>query len=972
MSTRSISVLLKANVADFNQQLRSASKSLEELAAKGDKTGKVADTSLGRLAQSAQLQKEAWSTVSTGLLTTSAAAGALVAVAVKKFADFDSAMSEVQADTQETAANMELLRAAAIQAGADTQFSATEAAGAIDELAKAGVSTADILSGGLAGALDLAAAGSLEVSDAASIAATALTQFKLKGSDVSHVADLLAAGAGKAQGGVEDLGMALKQGGLVASQTGLSIEETTGALTAFASAGLIGSDAGTSFKSMLQRLTPQSSEAKALMDQLGISAYDASGNFIGLAQFAGNLQSSLSGLTVEQRNSAMATIFGSDAVRAANVLYEQGQTGIQGWIDKVNDQGYAARVAAQKTDNLRGDVERLGGSLETVFIKSGSGMNDMIRGLVQGLESLVDRFGALPTPVQQSALAALALVAAGTGLTGMAMKVIPQILEMKTALDSLGFSGSKAETVLKGVGKAAGLAGAAVALYGGLVNTLDNKWQEEAQGVSDFNNQLKTTGSIDLSAAFNGVWSGYWHDQARDANEFAETLKAAADPSIGQKFDNWLTGLSGSVDTASLKAQQQFKAIGQTLAEVAATDLPSAQEQFRAMWEEAGGSDEAGRRLLEVMPAYKSALLDAATASGVALDDTNMLAAANGDLQLATEGSTSASQEAADAIQTQADALSDLIDAQKEAADVNMSVDEAQGAWAEQLATNADAVKQLTGYVDENGNAVAGLGTAVTEGGAAWDLYSEAGRLANDTMLDTSKKGWDVIQSMKDQGASNADLRAQMQVTRDSFIQTATQMGMSQQAAEALADEYGLIPDRVVTTVTANDQATSKIVSIRQALANIPSSKTITVYTDHVQLGRIGNGSTGSIFAAGGAVIGPGTGTSDEVPIWGSNGEHMWTAAEVLAAGGQGAVYALRAAVRRDGVAAVRRAMGVGLAGGGAVGGGSVGRVPVSMLAPSVSVAAPSLTGLRIGGTLAMRKDGLVDLIDGRILAADV
>jgi TP901 family phage tail tape measure protein len=82
------------------------------------------------------------------------------------------------------------------------------------------------------------------------------------------VADLLAAGAGKAQGSVEDMGMALKQGGLLAASTGLSIEETTGTLAAFASAGLIGSDAGTSFKTMLQSLTPVSVAAKNEMDRL--------------------------------------------------------------------------------------------------------------------------------------------------------------------------------------------------------------------------------------------------------------------------------------------------------------------------------------------------------------------------------------------------------------------------------------------------------------------------------------------------------------------------------------------------------------------------------------------------------------------------------------------------------------------------------------------------------------------------------
>jgi hypothetical protein len=157
---------------------------------------------------------------------------------------FDKSMSRVAAASQASGAELGRLRQAALDAGADTQYSAEESAAAITELAKAGVSTADVLGGGLTGALNLAAAGEMEVADAAEVGATALSVFGLKGSEMSHVADLLAAGAGKAQGSVHDMGMALNQSALVADQAGLSIEDTTGALAMFAANGLLGSDAG--------------------------------------------------------------------------------------------------------------------------------------------------------------------------------------------------------------------------------------------------------------------------------------------------------------------------------------------------------------------------------------------------------------------------------------------------------------------------------------------------------------------------------------------------------------------------------------------------------------------------------------------------------------------------------------------------------------------------------------------------------
>ena len=203
MVERSVKVRLIAELGQYLSNMRKAGKAAEETA---DQTEKSSEKSTA----AARHQEQAWNDVSTTLIGIGAAAVAGTALAVKTFADFDKAMSSVQAATHASEEDMESFREAAVTAGAETAFSAEEAAGAIEELAKAGVASEDILGGGLAGALSLAAAGGLEVADAAEIAASALTQFKLEGKDVEHVADLLAAGAGKAQGSVTDMGEALE------------------------------------------------------------------------------------------------------------------------------------------------------------------------------------------------------------------------------------------------------------------------------------------------------------------------------------------------------------------------------------------------------------------------------------------------------------------------------------------------------------------------------------------------------------------------------------------------------------------------------------------------------------------------------------------------------------------------------------------------------------------------------------------
>jgi TP901 family phage tail tape measure protein len=308
VALRTVGVRLTADVSSYMSNMKRAGLATKEL------TGEM-----GKAAKSGHLDKVADRAGVAGF-----ALVGMAAYAVKSAAAFEKSMSAVSAATHASSKDIESLRKAALQAGKDTQYSATQAADGITELSKAGVSTADILNGGLRGALSLAAAGQISVGEAAETAASAMTQFKLSGNQVPHVADLLAAAAGKAQGSVHDMGAALNQSGLVASQFGLSIEDTTGVLAEFASAGLMGSDAGTSLKTMLLALANPSKQSRDLMDELGISFYDATGKFIGMTGVAQVLQTRLKGLTQEQRNQALGQIFGNDAIRAASVLYTDG------------------------------------------------------------------------------------------------------------------------------------------------------------------------------------------------------------------------------------------------------------------------------------------------------------------------------------------------------------------------------------------------------------------------------------------------------------------------------------------------------------------------------------------------------------------------------------------------------------------------------------------------------------------------
>jgi TP901 family phage tail tape measure protein len=306
-------------------------------------------------------------------------------------ADFDKALSGISALGGEYAENIDALSEAARTAGTAFGFTANESIKAVDALARAGLTTEQIIGGGLEGALTLAAAGNLDLASAAETAASALTQFGLSGADVGRVADALVGGANAAQGGVDELRAALNQSGLVASQFGLSLEDTVGALTTFASAGLLGSDAGTSFRAMLLRLAKPTGESAEAMEKFGLELFDTQGNFVGVEEAADQLQKGLGGLTEETRLNALATIFGQDAIRAANVLYEQGAEGVAKFTAEVSKSGEAQRVAAEQTNNLSGDIDKAKAAWEGLVlgIESGDGIiGTAIRNVIQAFSGL--------------------------------------------------------------------------------------------------------------------------------------------------------------------------------------------------------------------------------------------------------------------------------------------------------------------------------------------------------------------------------------------------------------------------------------------------------------------------------------------------------------------------------------------------------------------------------------------------------
>jgi TP901 family phage tail tape measure protein len=385
------------------------------------------------------------------------AVAALVGLSVAKYAEFDQAMSQTNAATMATSEQQEQLSESALQAGADTAYSAREAANAQEELAKAGIRVTDIVGGSLNGALGLAAAGQLGVARSAEIMASTLSQFGLKGTDAARVADVLAAGAGKAQGSVDDLANGLKFVGPVAASMGLSLEETTGVLALFAEQGILGEQAGTSFRGVLASLASPSGVAAAELKKYNVEIFDGNGKMKSAAQLAEELHGAFNGLTEAERSAALGRIFGNAQLTAATILMQAGADGVERMTNEVTDYGYSTDQARIKQDNLAGDIEKLGGAFDTALIRTGAPANDILRQMAQNAAALVDMFGDAPAPVHQVALAVGVATAAMLLFAGGAVAVRARVIELKASLDATGTSFTR--TAMIGASAGAALAG---------------------------------------------------------------------------------------------------------------------------------------------------------------------------------------------------------------------------------------------------------------------------------------------------------------------------------------------------------------------------------------------------------------------------------------------------------------------------------------------------------------------------------
>ncbi|EZP98743.1 tail protein [Enterococcus faecium VRE0576] len=392
MEQFSVEALLKATDSGFVKTFKDAQDAVKTF----EKNSNSMTTAVGKVMQG------------TGAAMTKYITTPLIGVGVaaaKVGGDFEAQMSRVKAISGATGDTFEQMKQQAIDLGAKTAFSAKESAAGMENLASAGFSAQEIMKA-MPGLLDLAAVSGGDVALASENTATALRGFGLEASEAGHVADVFARAAADTNAEVGDMGEALKYVAPVANSMGISLEETAAAIGIMSDAGIKGSQAGTTLRGALSRLARPTKAMQNTMDNLGVSFYDADGKMKPLKTQVELLKKAFEGLTPEQQQNALVTLYGQESLSGMMALIDKGPDSLGKLTKSLKDSdGAADDMARTMQDNMNSSIEQMFGAFESAAIVIQKILAPSIKKVADAISGLVEKFVSAPESTQRLVVA---------------------------------------------------------------------------------------------------------------------------------------------------------------------------------------------------------------------------------------------------------------------------------------------------------------------------------------------------------------------------------------------------------------------------------------------------------------------------------------------------------------------------------------------------------------------------------------
>ena len=424
MDFGSIAAKMTLDISNFTSQLNLAQNQAQRLAVESSKSFQIGSalTGMGKVLSTA---------VTLPLL-------GIAATSIKVGNEFQAQMSRVQAIAGATGGELDKMKAQAIELGAKTAFSAKEAAQGMENLASAGFQVNEIMDA-MPGVLDLAAVSGGDVAASSEAMASSLRAFGLEAGQAGHVADVFARAAADTNAETVDMAEAMKYVAPVAHSMGLSLEETAASIGIMADAGIKGSQAGTTLRGALSRIAKPTKAMVKSMDQLGVSFYDANGKMIPLREQIAQLKTATAGLTQEERNRHLVTLYGQNSLSGMLALLDAGPEKLDKMTNAlINSDGAAREMAETMQDNLASKIEQMGGAFESAAIVIQQILEPALTKVVGGITKLIEAFLNMSPVGQKMVVIFAGMVAALGPLLLIAGTVVTTMVKLRIAMQFLG------------------------------------------------------------------------------------------------------------------------------------------------------------------------------------------------------------------------------------------------------------------------------------------------------------------------------------------------------------------------------------------------------------------------------------------------------------------------------------------------------------------------------------------------------
>lgn len=507
---------LDLDASKFTAGLKAAQQSLQDVS-KDTNTFSTKITSLGSGLKQAGATLSLVSIPLLGLGT----------VAVKTAADFQSAMSKVEALSGSTKEEMQMLEEVAKKMGTTTVYSSKEAAEALQYMSLAGWN-AEQMAAGLEPTLKLAGAAGMELSIASDIVTDTLSMFGMKAEEATKLTDALAYAQANSNTSVEQLGEALKYCGASANAMGYDIADTSAMLGVLADSGLKGSVAGTTLNAVFRDMKKAMQDGCIQIGNTKVAIDDGNGSYRDMEAILQDVVSATSGMSAVERDAALSTIFGTEALKGMNIMLQTGTDRLSDFENGIrNSDGAANDMYNTMQNNLNGAIANLKGAFEGLLITIGDALIPIIQAVAEKLTAWCTWFNNLNSTTQTVIIAIGGFIA----ILGPLLLIIGQLIISVTAIVGVFTSGGVAATAFGVVmGALSGPIGIVIGVITALITIgvlLYKNWEE----ICAFGTQVWNAFTQWFSATMESVTNFFkqvWESCCQAVSNIWESIKTTA------------------------------------------------------------------------------------------------------------------------------------------------------------------------------------------------------------------------------------------------------------------------------------------------------------------------------------------------------------------------------------------------------------------------------------------------------------